>query len=481
MNALTARPAAQGGTAGPLRQVLRLVGLHLRRKGALAGMVVADGVILALYLLLVALGASRAANKLGPVLLMVVALVTWCSVVGALQTINRQHGAPLVPGQHGRLLAVLFGAWLLVMAFIVALWAGGIVSRPAWLVVIAITLVLSALAIRWPWLWVLPWVLSAGGPAVLGEQGWRVPSALELLLAAAEHAPGTTVGATLVIAALLLPVALPARDGALARPDAKALDPSRAPWPLRWWRRIVRAFTWPYRIALARASRRPQGDAVARALYVFGPGQHWTASATAAAGVGGAALIAVAVLFALGVLPARLDPRTFYGASLGLMGFALGPMFDLAKAMARTQGEQALLVLAPGLPAGRGLNRPLAARLLGWQLAVWAFASAVALALAGGWRAPGALPVAAVFGTLPFCLHPLRDWSRPRPAYESGMWVALAMLALASALWAAQARLGVPVAGVAAGSVLVTGVAGALLWRGLGRRAPAWPAARMAG
>ncbi|OYU45661.1 MAG: hypothetical protein CFE44_06310 [Burkholderiales bacterium PBB4] len=200
------------------------------------------------------------------------------------------------------------------------------------------------------------------------------------------------------------------------------------------------------------ASPKPNAaNLVARAELGFGPMVHWVTQVSFSVG------FAVLVLAIWWVDPNSLleaggktSPLTTFHVGLMSVVCATTAVLYIGDVMLRTQGEQKLMLLLPGMQRGNALNQTLAVRHLRQAFAAWVMASAWALVLP--YPGSAATYVAAFcWGTLPLVPLVLRDWAEVRPpsADRAVLSLMLALLVPFSA-WAALRWLQLPVALLAA-------------------------------
>ncbi len=452
------------------RQLLLLIG-HRWGRRRLAWMSYA--VLLALSIVL---GRWPAAGLL---------VVLWMSFVGELMALNSRTAAALVPGHVQRLRELAGAGWLVFVLVVgVAGWALFGLGAPQRLA-LAILLVLLAATVRYPWSWLVLWVLPS-------FSWWWMPLAGVRELAAAFSAwvLGSPVTATLATLALGLasmaalvegrgqasPRRSAVRDGWSGQPSAQEM-PAWARAIGAWMRRQGMRL---YHVHRRRLCARPGHAPEARVLLLLG-GAHWTGQVTAALVMLVVTLIIFGLLFATGVLPAPgMQRYHFVGMSLGLMSFALNPLLQMPAGLLRSRREQALLALVPGLPRGAALGRALALRMTLHHLVAWALASSVAMAIVGtGSGDASHLVAAVVFTLLPFCATLWRDWSAVSP--HGGLRVVLllaGMLATGGLLFTGLRGGQLALAFVAPASVLLTVALLAWQWRRLGPLPGPLPASR---
>ena len=444
---------------------------------------------MALVLALVALPAlasmawgSATQRLLVPLGLGVAVVVTaWCLLVGSLLLQNQPTAARLVPGHVARLREVLLLAWGLASVVVTAaLLGGGLGLALAWLLA-AGGLALLGLLVRWPLGWIpvslLPfpwvWLLPAGGCS-------------ELAAVLQQH-PLRVVALSGLIAPLLLAGMM--GDGGRAH-RARHARAER-------WREMARSDgTWqasgkvgglgglmnlPYQRQLQKWSAARGSDTVAERLMLgLGPAVHWTVQFSGTVLYGGIlVLVGLCSLWIPVSFPEFLRAGSF-GLTLGLMTALMSPLTSLGRALDRTRAEQGLLVLLPGVPRGRALNRLLARQWLLQFGLTWAGGGAVAVAVMAYSAAPPEL-------LLPFLLAYLlpiatvwRDWSRQPRGGRAGTPVVLAVVLTAFCGYALYRWQGVPLWLIVAVQLALAGAVGWRCWR-LQMAAPsALPVGRLA-
>lgn len=240
-----------------------------------------------------------------------------------------------------------------------------------------------------------------------------------------------------------------------------------------------------YATDLARASR-TRTSAGELVLHALGPGAHWSVSARMFAMLA-AALVAGRVLIEVMAADSRtLAP--FVGGFIImplLLSFAAIPQRLVGRAGA-SQGEQALLRLAPVVPRMDQYNRALASALLRRALGEWAIVTVALVAVTGAVDAHPSITLlqfAACCLAMPLMTIVLRDYARA-PALRTAYMYLAALYLVLSAGAAYYAMLHASVVVVAVVSFIV-GV-GATAYLAASRRramveAPvAFPAGRMA-
>lgn len=201
--------------------------------------------------------------------------------------------------------------------------------------------------------------------------------------------------------------------------------------------------------------------------------------------VGCLTLAVFILLFRQGILPG-VPPDLFNpGTTNNIMLLFLFQVGTTALSLTRSAGEQALLRLAPAMPAERtGFNRLVARTLLGQALGLWAIVSGGALFLA--WLTGGvdALPrqAATCCMTLPALALVLRDHARAPRWHMLMQWMAAVGLSLVGPIAGALLAWAVGLPFGPTATMIALALAAVLVGRGLGAsaRAPfAFPAGRL--
>ncbi len=410
-----------------------------------------------------------------------VVVTAWCLLVGSLLLQNQPAAARLVPGHVGRLREVLLLAWALASVLVTAaLMAGGLGLALAWPLA-AGGLALLGLLVRWPlgwipvsllpfpWAWLLPAGTWAEGIALLQQHPLRV----------------------VALSALIVPMVLAGVLGDGGR--AHRARHARA----ERWREMARSDgSWqasgkvgglgglmnlPYQRQLQKwSAARGPGTVAPRLMLGLGPAVHWTVQFSGAVLYGGILLlVGLCSLWIPVSFPDFLRAGSF-GLTIGLMSALLAPLTSLGRALDRSRAEQGLLVLLPGVPRGRALNRLLARQWLLQFGLTWCGGLAVAVAVMAYSAAPREL-------LLPFLLAYLlpiatvwRDWSRQPRGGRGGTPVVLAVVLTAFFGYALYRWQGVPLWGIAAAQLALAAAVGGWGWR-LQMSAPsALPVGRLA-
>jgi hypothetical protein len=227
---------------------------------------------------------------------------------------------------------------------------------------------------------------------------------------------------------------------------------------------------------------------MARAEVVLHGGQHWLRHL---AGVGVALVLvglgSIALLMVL--LPPDVGVQTILqngqvGIVIGLTTAGLSIVFTLPKSLWVSRREQALLVLLPGMPQGRALNRAVAALQLRHAGIAWLATAVFTTALA--WLAGSALalcvPVAALpigvwwLMRAPAHVGPPSAWKDVAPVFAYIAAGLLLMVGVRQQPWDSFEA----VAALAAAAVVLSLLLGAWRWRRLAAAPTALPAGRLA-
>lgn len=239
--------------------------------------------------------------------------------------------------------------------------------------------------------------------------------------------------------------------------------------PQAWFRHLLR-----------RADNGSRTSVMARLEVVLQSNQHWTYQLVAAASI--LAFFALSVLLLLTFTAMTMQDLLTHGAmgmGIGIGGMAINPILTRATFW-QTRREQALLVLLPGVPQGRRLNRAVA-----WMTLRHA---AVAIALTAAALVPLALVADKMLLLwLPLCAVPCATWAATasparirQPSALSSVAPVLLFYLLAMLAWVATVVLDLPL-GPAAAVVLGGSLAfGLWRWQRLANEPVALPTGRLA-
>jgi hypothetical protein len=485
MTARMSTAVAAAAPAWPWAGVWRAIWQQRRNQGGLPWSIVLPVLLLVAALILWPRVPHAVVWTLVCVLGGALLLGAWWLALMALAMQNHPTAARLVPAQVTQLrLAFLIG-WAGVSA-IVGLAAACSIGQPLRAVAgaAAVQLVV-ALIVRWPAAGVLVWLLSST------VRLWLPPSlARGIGRALRDHVlDRPVVLLALAVAMALVGMRVLIQAGGAAH---QGNYQRRARWVeamnlrgrgnlsarVTWLPGGANAiFTWPYRSWFRFLLARPSASPMARAWLVLGPGGHWTNQCLAAL-----YLLVVFGVLALIYLPqlrsAHVPAAGLVGPGIGVLMTALSPVFQ-APVFEQTRREQALLMLAPGMPRGRALNRAIALR-QGVQLALaWTLATVLLVTLAGYFRSDVRFGLAIALGGLPVVPVAWRDWARMKPV-TPGTQVAWMLMMVASLGTCVGAYLlHVPLWVIAPGVAAVTLAAGRWRWRRATHAPVAWPTGRL--
>ncbi|RZT97681.1 hypothetical protein [Rivibacter subsaxonicus] len=396
-----------------------------------------------------------------PLLGVLLLAAAWWMLASSLLQQNHPNAARLVPGHLRRLRLLFLLSWA-VVALVAGLLLGALLGHVApCIIATAAVALFFAWAVAWPlhawlawgaWFLVVPITpLRAAVPTVAALLA--LPPLQLLMLGAAVAAVGWCSAHCLLGHG---------ESWHLKRYAASQRIHSLQQWgaaevqvlpKTRFWSAINRGFNWGYHLWLARLLARLDSSSRARLAMVFGPSLHWSTLAGNLLMLG---MLLPGLLMLLVPLPqGELDQAAREGAS-GMTGGALlgwtGYFVGLRSTLYTTRREQALLVLAPGLPRRAELNRWLVRHLALHHLASGALiigVAAIAMAWLFGGRVPGiawAIIGAFVALALPAGLVIIvSDWSRlRRPGPLAGMGLMLPAIVLWVGIVLLVARLDVP-------------------------------------
>jgi hypothetical protein len=419
----------------------------------------------------------------------------WAMLVGNVLQQNHPTMARLVPHQASQLRLALLVAWALASLAAAALPGFAFDAPLAWACGVAAALALLAACLRWPPLllsgiaspFVVGWLTKRYGPASFMEAVWQQWSDHRVLATGIV----VTAGAAILVAvvrgggarhmaayesrqrlrqAALLQRPADGRGSVCSSLIGGLMVDGR---PYGWW--------------MARLLARPGSPVMARLLLGLGPAPHWTTRAFQAfwyVVISTGVCLLVSLFVAEGML-AYFLPWLAFSILTGLCT----PALQAVPQLRRTQREQAILALLPGVPRGARLNRWLA-----WQMSAsflvaagCAFAIAMVLNAVADALQPGVsvsatggmnLGLAAVL--LPQVAWQWRHWARLRgPAGGAAQWPAIVPILMGGAVMALHAATGVGY--LSAGVALALVSAGYCAWRWvrLGSEPSAFPVGRL--
>ena len=410
----------------------------------------------------------------GTTMISFVFVIAWFGLVTNLRAQNNVQLARLVPGHVARLRTALLVAWALAILAAAAV-PGMLLDAPLpWAFGAATVLALVALAQRWRSAWLAVVAAPMWLNRLFGEDAH--PGSLGVLSDVWPHSDWLVMAIVLTAGALGL-VAVLREQGHRPRSLYEAgrawgrrlATPSRAGCASSQSSRMSGAYAW----WLARVLARRDGTVGSRLLLGLGPASHWTTRMREAGWfvvVGGGICVVVVGLAALlgrdlrGVLP---------WLSFSLLTGVCTPALLAAAHLHRTQREQALLALLPGVPRGPVLNR-----WLGWQMtllfvgsALFAFVLAGALDGLAELLSPGLvrrsgggdMTAAIAVAVLPQVALQWRGWARQRAGSGADFVPSLAPFALGGLAWALHELAGCDY--LAMGIALAAAAAAWCTWR----------------
>jgi hypothetical protein len=426
-------------------------------------------------------------------------LLLWGLQFGALLRLDHPHAARLVPGHPRALRRTALGLWagLATLAGAATALGAALLDRPAAAfglgagLALATAMLFVALAVRWWWTWLL---LSLAG-SLASWQPWRA------VLAAAWHSlqmawlaqPLVLAATAVLLQGLLLCNLFGAGDDRHVRTHARrermrqimqagatGQKPTLAAYGRwgEWLGAPVQRLADAWLARVCRQARPQPASAMARAEIVLHGAQHWVRHLVGVVLAQGILLVSLAVVVhTTGVAPSMFIQHGQIGIAIGVASLALTAV-NLRGALWLSRREQALLVLLPGMPPGRALNRHLAWCQLRHALLLWAALLPVLLVVA--WVG-ALLPVLAFLGMVPLLsVWMLRDPARLRPPSPSGALLPMA-LCLAGGL-ASQMLLRAAPWALLPWALALLGLTAGLLawqWRRLQWLPPALPAGRL--
>ena len=259
-----------------------------------------------------------------------------------------------------------------------------------------------------------------------------------------------------------------------------------------WVSRSQKALYLAWFQHVMRAAGPTEHSTMARLELAFGTRMHWTAS------VYTGVLVALGLTAAFTLLKLNLGFQLSrynegYSVSFVVVAFTLvgNFIFGLPAHLQRSRHEQALLMLAPGVPQGATLNRALARRYMVRWVVVWATTSVLV-----AWNVSSGnlsrLTQDAIFICcvvfIPAGLWAWRDWSGASTASAEGATMFITKVLLTVAAVSALVTMAVggifwhwPLSLMVGATMAFTLCLGAWLWRQLDRYPQALPVSRLAG
>jgi hypothetical protein len=364
----------------------------------------------------------------------------WAMLVASVLEQNHPTFARLAPGHVARLRCVLLLAWGAAIAYAAAVPGAFAHASLAWAVGASAALALLAACIRWPVLWLFGCVAPFFTTSAV-HRAW-VDGLLQLAAQAWQAGP-MRISVTIVLAGAVLLLALVQRGGQRhaasyaarrqrglrLRSSMTGVQSTRAEPRIAGW--SARISAWSYAWWMRRLLAGPGPDAMARLQLGFGPAVHWSALLGFAV-----RLLVLAGLFfaAIALSPmASLLPGLLAVMSLGLMYGFVERVTQAPARLHQTRREQALLILLPGVPRRKALNRWLSGHLTTQFVVAWlaAVAWAALLGAAADRLRPGVTAETIGQGRsllaiamLPPCALLWRSWARMAAPTPLGVWMA---------------------------------------------------------
>lgn len=432
----------------------------------------------------------------------------WAGFFAAVQRQNHPLPARLMPGQLrclrevtvlGFLAVVPPSAWLLASSPLQ--W-----HLPAALILSSLASVLLALIVRWPWLWIAGWFLtSLVGASV---PAWVKAATKARMIEIYNDQPVSMAAFLMVLSVLALCCLFQSggpghvkswnrhsqlRDLLNSQSGSAPRETPTEAWFVRLVDGCSRAFAWLRQLWLGWLIRHAQPTArsvMARVELTASPQTHWAAIIGAllliSAGVA-VGLMAALLFSADGMEIGSIVVQSFAFSYLAML---INPVLATTRAVLRRRREQALLLLLPGVPRGRALNRHLAIRQMVSHAANWGLAVALMLALqalashfegadtsTSFWaRAAVSLAVMVLpMGVLQWRNGSVQSETTPTWTLMLGAVLLIGTLVLASLMGDTPYLQPAPLIGV---SVLITLVLMALRWPSINRYPSFWPVGR---
>lgn len=347
--------------------------------------------------------------------------VLWMLQAMSFMQFNHPTHTRIVPGHLQRLRETVIATWLVASLACCLILGSAFGNTGSWFLASAAMMVFLVTAFVWPFLWVLgfffPFFADFGLLAFVSDEvipvydAWPMACSAVLLLLCSRVLThgllrnGNSKHANAYMRARRVSLAM--------MPNSAGRQANLHHWGA-WGTRTLNVILYPlhrYMRRLLSAPRPTPTHMMARAELVFGADVHWVMQASATAVLAG--IVGVACLLA----------RVYWGlawsdklssASIGLaycmLLIALMPVIGLQAALRRSQREQSLIMVLPGMPRGPELSRLLATRLIRQAAAFWLIAVCVASQLpyeTGAAR----LMMSAYIGILPCFVFLIQDWA----------------------------------------------------------------------
>lgn len=449
---------------------------------------------------------------------LVVATAQFCAVIGLVclwagffATVQRQnHPLParLLPGQLRCLREVTVLGFLAVVLPSASLLATSPLQwhLPAALVLSSLASVLLAVIVRWPWLWIAGWFVTALAGASM--PAWVKAATKARMVEIHNDQPVSMAAFVMVMSALALCYLFQSggpghvkswkrhsqvRDLLKSQNGSTPWETPRDAWFVRLMDGCSRAFGWLRLLWmgwLIRHARPTVRSVMARVELTASPQTHWAAiigallliSAGVAVGLTGALLFS-----ADGIELGSIVLQSFAFSYLGML---MNPAVATTGAVLRRRREQALLLLLPGMPRGRALNRHLAIRQMVTHAVNWALAVVLMLglqALASHLKGSdmstsfwGRAAVSLAVMVLPMGVLQWRNWAVQ--SETTPIWTVILTIVLLCGTLGLAALVGdrpiLQPASLIGASVLITLGLMALRWPSINRYPSFWPVGR---
>ena len=372
-------------------------------------------------------------------------LVLWLLQIMSFLQLNSPAHARTVPRQLRTLRETVVAFWILSALVCGSIMGIAFGNTGSWILASAMMLIFMVASIVWPARWLLtcallciPLLQNIVGDAWTKHFfpawiSWPVPAAMVILSLGARvltHSlvrDGDAKHATAYSKARNLRLAM--------MPDANGRQASLHQWG-DLGTAVLGAVQYPWRRYMEAVLRKPEKtskNAMARVEIAIGSEVHWILQLSVA--LVGLVLAAVACLLAAWFWGdpwvVKLSPFAS-PITILILPVVLMPAVGWHSSMLRSQSEQKLLMLLPGVPRGGELNRALARSMLVPSTVGWFLAATMAMQLDLP-QEDRILMASMYLGMLPMIVFQIQDWSRIRVPRPPQAIAYMAVYALASA------------------------------------------------
>jgi hypothetical protein len=427
--------------------------------------------------------------------------ISWSFVCATLMRLNTPTAARTVPNYVGRLRRTALVLWLGICT-VTGLLEGNSIGEAGFM---AFSAGVVMLFISTPWRWPVQWCLFLSLLVFLGGRSHVVVESALVQTIFSSPASGLAFAITCFLGMAWLVTRLIATDGsrfsavfsrsvqiqnATPGSETPARLPAHALGPLVGI--LQRGLQWllfPWRLYLRHALDRPRSatdqaphtaQVLSRALLGLGPNIHWVMQVCTVVALWAAVLLVVVIVpLSLGSGARAISGGWAIVIAMGSLMLAIAPLLSLPETLRETAPEQKLMLLLPGMPRGKELNRMLAVRHLRHAFIAWLLAAVSVAALP--YPDKDLMFVGSFYlGALVMLPMVISDWARIQAPN--------ALSALAGLLWPLVApaagltgllMLQLPASGIACAAVVCALIVLTVRWNRAAHFAQALPAGRL--